>query len=111
MGYAFELFFDRRSEAPLRDIWAALKAENLFSDALSSGSRPHISLAVCDHLDTGSASSKLDGFCSQRKPFELHLSSIGVFPSDSNVVFVAPAIAEELIQIHRDFHASFGSSL
>ena len=104
VGYAFEMYFDKRSEQVLRAVWQELRRKGLLSPDLQHDAKPHISLSVCDELGSPVIHQIIDEFCSVHKPFSLMMGFIGTFISNENVVFVAPNMTEELRQIHRDFH-------
>jgi 2'-5' RNA ligase len=109
VGYAFEMYFDTRSEQVLRAVWRKLQDKGLLSPDLQHEAKPHISLCVCDELSSRAIHPIIDAFCSARKRFSIALGFIGTFISDENVIFVAPNMTEELRQIHKDFHDSIGS--
>ena len=107
MGYAFEMFFDNKSEKIIFDIWRKLQEDNLPSYMVDSNSRPHISLGVYEDINIENASEKLSAFCSNQKKIDLFLDFIGCFLSKQNVIFIAPTCTQELLQIHKKFHALF----
>ena len=108
MGYAVELFFDDKSEKAVRRIWDGL-GENLGKPSLSElGARPHVSLAVYDDsLDTTGFPERFREFAKSMAPFEFNLSSVGTFPGDEGVVFLAPVVTRQLLDVHQRFHEVF----
>ena len=108
MGYAVELFFDDKSEKAVRRIWDGL-GENLGKPSLSElGARPHVSLAVYDDsLDTTGFPERFRQFAKSMAPFEFNLSSVGTFPGDEGVVFLAPVVTRQLLGVHQRFHEVF----
>ena len=67
---------------------------------------PHISLAVYDGLDPEPIAKALDRFSADISTPSVKLSSIGLFPGPASVLFAAPVVSEELLTLHRDFHAA-----
>ncbi|MCK5155751.1 MAG: 2'-5' RNA ligase family protein [Spirochaetales bacterium] len=107
MGFAFEMFFDSKSEEKITSIWEKLIARNLPSFMLENNCKPHISLSVYNNLGIETAKKNLFKFCSEHNCFNLFLGFIGTFVSNENVIFIAPSMTENLINIHKDFHAKF----
>ena len=108
MGYAIELFYDDASERAVRDIWDGLGAA-LGKPSLSElGARPHVSLAVYgDGLDTNGFPERLLEFARSIDPFDFMLSSLGTFPGQEGVVFLAPVVTRRLLAVHARFHEVF----
>ena len=108
MGYAIELFYDDASEQAVRDIWEGLGAA-LGKPSLSElGARPHVSLAVFDDgLDTNGFPERLLEFARSIDPFDFTLSSLGTFPGQEGVVFLAPVATRRLLAVHARFHEVF----
>ncbi len=108
MGYAVELFYDVKSEKAVRKIWDGLGAV-LGKPSLSElGARPHVSLAVYgDDLDTARFLEQFREFAQSMAPFEFKLSSAGTFPGSEGVVFLAPVVIRQLLDVHQRFHEVF----
>ena len=108
MGYAIELFYDDASERAVRDIWDGLGAA-LGKPSLSEiGARPHVSLAVYDDgLETTDFPERLLEFARSIDPFDFMLSSLGTFPGQEGVVFLAPVVTRRLLAVHKQFHEVF----
>lgn len=108
MGYAIELFYDDDSERAVRECWDGLGAA-LGKPSLSElGARPHVSLAVYDDdLDTAGFPERLLEFAQSIDPFEFRLSSVGTFPGNEGVVFLAPVVTRRLLAVHARFHEVF----
>lgn len=104
MPYAIEMYFNEESETTLRGLWDELAGvgASLMRD---SGARPHVSLAVCEGLSVPSASDVLDRFASATGTFSLTLASVGIFACAEPVVFLAPKVTAELLELHRRFFA------
>ena len=108
MGYAIELFYDDASERAVRHIWDGLGTV-LGRPSLSElGARPHVSLAVYgDGLDTKGFPERLLEFARSIDPFDFTLSSLGIFPGQEGVVFLAPVVTHRLLAVHARFHEEF----
>ncbi len=105
MGYAVELGFDPASEARVRALWQKLADQGLSSVLLELGARPHISLAVAESLDAAAFEPVLAEFARASAPLELALSAVGHFPTDEGVVYLAPTVTPELLELHRALYA------
>lgn len=108
MGYAIELFYDDASERAVRDIWDGLGTA-LGQPSLSElGARPHVSLAVYgDDFDTIGFPERLLEFARSIDTFDFMLSSLGTFPGQEGVVFLAPVVTRRLQAVHARFHQVF----
>lgn len=108
MGYAVELYFDPGSDLAVRRIWSGIADVFGLSTMLTSGGRPHVSLAVyTDDLDCRSFPQELFAFAQSLAPFEFQLGSVGTFPTEEGVVFLAPVVTSELLALHERFHTTF----
>ena len=108
MAYAVNLFFDPETELAVRKIRDGM-AEALGKPGLSENlSRPHVSLGVYeDGADAAGFSAKLREFAETAEPFDFRLSSLGTFPGNQGVVFLAPVVSRRLLAVHGRFHESF----
>ena len=52
MPFVVELYFDPSTEEGIRGAWKAIDEAGINSAMLKGGYRPHVSLGVCDHLET-----------------------------------------------------------
>ena len=102
-GYAVELYFDAGAERSLRELIDRLPVRGIRSRR-PGAARPHVSLAVFDRVDTERLSEALGEFARECLPVRLHLGSIGVFPGDEGVVFLAPVVTGELLRLHAAVH-------
>jgi len=103
--HALELAFDDGAEAAIREIWNGLKAAGLSTTMLDLGARPHVSLAVYDAPALADAREEAEAFFAQESPVPLLFSSVGSFPGDEGVVFLAPVVTPELLGLHARYHA------
>ena len=63
MPFVVELYFDATTEARIRDAWKALDEAGISDSMPKGGYRPHISLGVCDHLETDPLAQELSIIC------------------------------------------------
>jgi len=78
MPFALQLFVDPVSDTAVRSLWEELASKGL-SSLRDSGNRPHFSLA-------------------------LSIASLGIFPGEQAVVFLAPIVIPDLLDLHREVH-------
>jgi len=111
MGYAVTLNLSRDSAARVVELWEGLAQEAISSVMLDVGAQPHISLAVFQDLapemlraDPKVLRADLSQFAEATPPLSLDLASAGTFPTAEGVVFLAPAVTQELLEAHRRFH-------
>ena len=105
MGYAVELFFDNESTLFVTRFCNVL-AKRLEKPSLSDRDiRPHVSLAVYDDgLNVEEFEEKLHKFAKSVEPFEFCLNSVGTFPGNQGVVYLAPIVSQKLLTVHKEFH-------
>lgn len=109
MPYAVEIFFDRKSEESIRDIWRKLHESEISSYMFTSGSRPHIALSIMDSIDLPEFGEKLKAFTEELYPIDLRFVSIGTFPGAEGVLFLSPTVTAELLELHKAFNSTFTS--
>ena len=101
MSFALVMYFDQRSEVPIREIWQQIADANLTSTLPDSGVRPHMTLSVFDEIQCLSCEEELKTFANETKLLSLEASHIGIFTYPQPVVFLAPTPTLELIAFHR----------
>ena len=102
-GYAIELYFDPAAERALRELIDQLPARGIRSSR-PAAARPHVSLAVWDRVDVERTSAALGEFARECPTLRLHLASIGHFPGEEGVAFLAPIVTRELLELHAMLH-------
>ena len=103
--------FDCETEEQIYQLWEELAESGLSTyhvDKNGSRKRPHITLAGYDELDVNHYAKSLKAFLEQRKPFDIHLSTIGTF-LNSDALFLNPVMTKEFYQFHQDYHNVFAS--
>ncbi|MBI3948251.1 MAG: 2'-5' RNA ligase family protein [Armatimonadetes bacterium] len=104
MGYAVEVYFDPQAEARVRLLWQRLADQGISSPLSAAGSRPHVSLAVFERGDPVRLREELAALVPRCPPLSLLFSSVGAFPTQEGVVFLAPVVTPGLLEVHRRFH-------
>ncbi|MCB9688191.1 MAG: 2'-5' RNA ligase family protein [Alphaproteobacteria bacterium] len=109
--HAVELYFDDQTEALVRRLWRLLADAGAEDSQHVLGLRPHLSLTVAEGVDTDGMREVLAEWAARTEPFAVTLSSIGVFPGERGVVFLAPTPRARLLQVHADFQVAFAGFL
>ena len=107
MPFVVELYFDPSTEACIRDVWRAIDDAGISDSMPKGGYRPHVSLGVCDHLETDSLAQELSTFAASITPFRLSFPNIGIFSTSEGVVFLGVTVTEALLSVHTAFHKIF----
>lgn len=108
MGFAVEMYFDERTEKALRDLRKILTDAGIRPLLDEIGDRPHISLAVFSQVDVDVLLEELSAFSKETRPLPITLSAIGAFATAEAVLFLTPAITQDLMDVHWDFHQMLG---
>lgn len=110
MPFAIELFFDPRCESRLRRLISSLRETQLGGTVLIEDVRArfHITLAVCDSVDEPAMCEVLKQLAQQTHALPVILSSLGMFPGAETVMFLAPVVDQELLDVHRLLHERLG---
>ena len=107
MPFVVELYFDPSTEARIRGAWNAIDDAGISDSMPKGGYRPHVSLGVCDYLETDSLAQELSTFATSAAPFRLSFPNIGIFSTSAGVVFLGVTVTEELLSVHAAFHKIF----
>lgn len=99
MAYAVELYIDGLDAQPIRRLF-----DSTHSELIRIDSSPHVSLAVFDKVDVPRLFSVVSSFAEITQPFNIHISSFGIYPGSDNVVFLVPVVTEELLALYKYFH-------
>ncbi len=93
--YALEVFLDPTGEELCTSVLDALEKVGL-PTIRTQGHRPHLSLTV------GRSLQRLDprGLAVPNLPLTLTLSAVGTFPGSEGVVYWAPTVTRELVDLH-----------
>lgn len=104
---SLELLLDGRTEAAVRDEWAALAASGLSSLAAHTApsNRPHITLVVRTRI----AAFETDGI-GRRLPLPVTLGAPVLFGTGDRRVLARSVVpSPALVDLHRDLHGALGA--
>ena len=107
MPFVAELYFDPSTEERIRGVWKTLDEAGISDSMPKGGYRPHVSLGVCDHLETNSLAQELTTFAAGVTPFRLSFPNIGIFSTSEGVVYLGATVTAQLLNIHTAFHKIF----
>ena len=107
MPFVVELYFAPSTEEHIRDVWKAIDDAGISDSMPKGGYRPHVSLGVCDHLETDSLAQELTTFAASITPFRLSFTNIGIFSTSEGVVYLGVTVTEQLLNLHTAFHKIF----
>ena len=99
-GFAIELTFDPETAAKLAALWDTIARAGISTFMQDVGAFPHISLAVFDDIECQELRKAIAEFAHSVTPMDVILSAVGTFPGDEGVVFVAPVVTPELLDMH-----------
>lgn len=104
MPYAIELYLDKETSMKINEIYSTLRESGINID---EGTRPHVSLCIYEYLPIVEFENDLKQFAKETRPFEVIFSHVDAFQTEQPVIFLAPEITPELLDVHRKFHDSF----
>jgi 2'-5' RNA ligase len=107
MDYAVVLYFDIHSEKVFDEYIKQISQKGVNTYMLDMGIRPHITLAIFKDIKKCDIHSAFLNFAKENVKFKIRLGSIGIFPTDPGVVYLAPVYKDELALIHNAFYNSF----
>ncbi|MGH2560509.1 MAG: 2'-5' RNA ligase family protein [Thermomicrobiales bacterium] len=107
MPFAIEMFLDAESAETVRGVWRDLAESGVAPWMHESGARPHVTLGVCERLDVDACAGFLADFAAVNRAPSVRFSSIGVFATDPAVVFLAPVVTADLLDLHARFQEQF----
>ena len=107
MPFVVELYFDPSTEECIHGAWKAIDEAGISDSMPKGGYPPHVSLAVCNHLEPNAFEKELSTFAASVAPFRLSFPNIGVFSTSEGVVFLGVTVTEELLSVHAAFHKIF----
>lgn len=106
MPYSIELRFDHALSARIVQVQRALAQRGLRLMPQAAAA-PHVSLAVYDErgLDPAPLAAMTERFAAKNEPLPISFASLGVFPGEERVLFLAPAPSRALLDVHAAWHA------
>lgn len=108
MPCAAVLELDAAAAARVDRLSRRLERELGLATERQRGAPVHLSLAVYQALDVELATGAMDRFVTRVAAMPIELVSIGVFPGETNVLFLAPVVRERLLAAQRHWHQVAG---
>ncbi|RZT14341.1 2'-5' RNA ligase superfamily protein [Mycobacterium sp. BK558] len=105
MAHSVEVLFDAATEAALRDLWDALAAAGLPSQAghTAPSNRPHVTLTVAEHIDASVDIALLPVL--EHLPLPCVIGAPMLFGGSRTVTLVRLVVpSSELLALHEDVH-------
>lgn len=99
------LIFDRESELALREVWQVVAQAGGSNTMLGLDYPPHLTLLMADHLDFERMRPAFEQLAIRTRPLELTLAGLGVFPGDRGVLYIAPTVTRELLELHACYYS------
>lgn len=103
MPFAVELYLEDKADETVRAVWRRLTDANVGGTPPDSGSRPHVTLAACQEVDSRAFEPALAAFAQATPSQAFTLVSLGVFPTREGVIFFAPVVTRSLLDLHERF--------
>ena len=107
MPFAVELFFDTHADNQICNAWKVIQKAGINSSLQDAGYRPHVSLGVCNRIESSAFEVELSTFAASVAPFPMSLSNVGIFPGVQGVIYLGVTVTEQLLNVHAAFHQIF----
>jgi 2'-5' RNA ligase len=105
MGYAIVLFFDLPDRQKMEDVRQSILQTAGFPLPTDARSQPHITLAMFETLEKPTLVDKIiRKFSRTVAPFKIHIAFAGLFPTEEEVIFLAPVATRQLLDVHGRLH-------
>lgn len=98
-GVAVELYFDPNTTARIKKLW---KRTNSILPSL--GAEPHLTLSLNELNALNDLVPLVERFSENQVSIDISLSSIGIFPTNEGVIYLAPVVTQQLLEVHARFH-------
>lgn len=105
MDFAVLLYFESRGDREIRRLMHWLMDRGVNDLYVNLDMRPHLTLAEFDTEDYLPVQAALHTFMARQPSFHLRFSSLGLFPGEHGVLFLAPIVEETLLAFHRELNA------
>lgn len=106
MPFSVELFLDGAAESAIREAWDEVDDRGLSRSARTSAVRPHLTLGIWKQITRPAATEVVAAFAPQIAGLKLNFTCVGSF-ARTTVVFFAPIVTRELLDLHQRFHEQF----
>ncbi len=104
MPYAIELYLDDESTAKIDKIRLEFKKNKI---SIDEETKPHVTLSIYQDIPLDIFEDKLKLFAKEIQSFKVIYSSIGIFTNDNPVIFLAPVVTLQLLDVHNKFYDFF----
>lgn len=102
MSYAIEMNFDKSTSNKIKKLWTSLKYHEICDFMADNGVEPHLTFCVLTdeaQQAEGHITALVNDFFKTIDPVEVGIVSVGVFPTDANVVYLHPVVTKQLLDI------------
>ena len=104
-GYSVELGFAEDAAAKISRIGVVIAEAGLHSEFVGQANNPHITLAAFDpKVDVTKVEDVIEEFAQSLPPFEVVFTSISQFATAQNVVYLAPLMTVEMMEMYQRLH-------
>jgi len=103
LAFAVQLYFDRKTEQTVIELWNKLKVISPDNYMPSSGNYPHITTAIFSEVNINALIQITDKYTKTISIFEMDLCSFGNFIG-TDVVYLAPVVTKNLLHVHMQYH-------
>lgn len=101
MDYAILVYFDTDSEKKLTQWINRLVEAGVSPVYQKTGMRPHLTIAEIDAQQYDAIRTCVEGLSEHLPDLTIRLASVGFFPNDEGVLYLAPIVDEALLEFHR----------
>lgn len=107
MSFGAAFIFDPQTTRAVREVWQAQADAGLPSFMLGVDYPPHMTLLMGEGVDLPGLRPGVAMLASRIRPVPVMFESLGVFPAEYGVVFLAPCIHQGLLDLHAAFWTAF----
>ena len=104
MSFAVVLYFDPQTEIAVAAIREKLIQRGIHPIPDGMQNQPHLTLGMWNGGTPPGFPEALERFAGSLSRTRLLFSSAGVFPTREGVIFLAPVVTPELLDLHERFH-------
>ena len=108
MATAVSLWFDPALETRIRELWSELARLEICTILHRGPYRPHITLGVWEINPEPQCEAELRKTAQALRSVPISFNSIGLFPGEEGVAFLAPVVTAALLGIHGQIHSCMG---
>jgi 2'-5' RNA ligase len=104
MPFAVHFFFDANTEAIIESAWKKLADTGIAPYMHQSANRPHLTLAIYQHLDLTECEQQLKSFAATKNALPVVFQYLGIFPTTPAGVFLGSTVTITLLELHAQIH-------